>query len=462
MERQAQIKAALATVRAPLFLAQDDQARRRVTLHTADANSAAALRKTAEVALRDNGVEAQCRVVVHTGAQLTRSKSLESFAASFGADTTVLEPTGAVGRAASVAALAATLRAKLAKRVNGIFLDAGRRTLFIVLDRTRFNTGTLLDERAAAMSEIGAAVTSWRTEAGSLELAVRVGFELPGSAALVPADRKSEHFARKRRQVMEKLRKPGLAATLASVLGLGTAAQAVAADFTLSSQVGTLAPEPAVAAPNLGIIAGGGSLHINGANQGWGAVGLEATVPLGARAGAQLDAAVGNNNYTGIGGHIFVRDPSRGMLGIVASTENYSGATLSRVAVEGEIYKDAITLSGKIGTQSGSTANGVFGSVDLTFYPSDNLSISGGGEFGTNSFARASIEWQPALASMPGLSVFADGSVGGSDSRVLAGVKYFFGTNGASLKDRDRKYDPTFSLFNTHNLNSGYSYTAPA
>jgi len=40
---------------------------------------------------------------------------------------------------------------------------------------------------------------------------------------------------------------------------------------------------------------------------------------------------------------------------------------------------------------------------------------------------------------------------------VLAGVKYYFGTNGASLKDRDRRYDPGFSLFNTQNL----AVTAP-
>jgi hypothetical protein len=467
MERLDQIKAALATVRVPLFLAKESESRgsRRLTLHTAVRESAAALRKQADAALRDKGIAADCSVVVHSQSEFARSKSLEAFSAAFGNGTTVFDPTGAVGRAASVAACAASVRETLGARISGVFMDTGRRVLFVVLDRGRFAdaAGAMLAERADAMSAIAATVTTWRQRADSLELAIRVGFELPANGMLIPVDRKSERFARTRRAMFERLRKPGIAATLASLLGLGGAAQAVAADMTLGSQVGTLSPEPAVAAPSLGLIAGGGSLTRNGTTQGWGAVGLEATIPLGDSAGAQFDAAAGGNNYYGFGGHIFMRDPSRGMLGVVASTESIAGdTTLSRVAVEGELYKDSFTLRGEVGAQSGTTANGAFGSVDLTFYPSDNLSLSAGGEFGSNSFGRASIEWQPALSGLPGLSLFADGSFGSSDSRVIAGVKYFFGTNGASLKDRDRRYDPNFSLFNTQSLGyNGGGYHAP-
>lgn len=465
MERSDQVKRALATVRVPLFLARESETGkdRRFTLHTADKASAAALRKQAETALSGQGIAADCKVVVHTQSALARNKSLEAFAASFGPGVTVFDPTGAVGRADALAACAAAIRASLDVRVQGVFADATRRTLFVVLDRARFSdkAETMLAERGEALAAIAGIVTAWRQRADSIEMAIRVGFELPAGGTLIPVDVKSERFARPGRSMFDRLRKPGMAATLASVLGLGTAAQAVAADVTLGSQVGTLSPGPAVAAPNLGLIAGGGTLTRNGTSQGWAGVGVEATIPLGESMGAQFDAAAGGDSYYGFGGHVFWRDPSRGMLGVAASTESFAGnSSLTRVAVEGALYKDKVTLSGSVGGQSGTTASGAFGSVDLTFYPTDNLALSAGGEFGSKSFGRASVEWAPAINGLPGLSLFADGTFGGSDTRVLAGVKYFFGTNGASIKDRDRRYDPKFSLFNTQNL--GYNgYQAP-
>jgi hypothetical protein len=221
--------------------------------------------------------------------------------------------------------------------------------------------------------------------------------------------------------------------------------------------------EPAVAAPNIGVIGAGGWIDGDGVNnQGFLAGGVKATIPLGQSFGAQLDAAVGSESYYGVGGHLFWRDPNRGMLGIVGSYESMNTGSLSRFAVEGEIYKNDFTLRGAVGGQSGTTS-GAFGSADLVFYATPSFSVAVGGEVGSKSLARGVLEWQPAYESMPGLSLFAQGEVGSNSyTKAMVGLKYYFGTNGASLKDRDRRYDPVFSLYNTNNLTKvGYKAPAP-
>ncbi len=462
MER-IEIGAALSKVRVPVFLAQSAGAGRgdRIVLHTTDGESVPLLRKQAQAAL---GVAATFKIVAHKPASLTRKKSLEALNETFGVGDILFDPTGAIGRAASITACAASIRKALDGRVRGVLLDAERRALFVILDRRRFSDipATLLDERVEAMRLVAETFSAWcATTSNGSDLAVRIGFELPMGVVLVPVDRRSEHLAKDRRFFFERLRKPGIAATLASFVGLGSAAQAVAADVTMPG-VYTPAPsqnEPAVAAPNIGFIGAGGWLTGDGVSgQGYGVGGLKATIPLGDKFGAQLDLAVGTNSYYGVGGHLFWRNPSQGMLGVVGSYESMSSGTLSRFAVEGEIYKGDFTLRGSVGAQTGTT-DGAFGSADIVFYATPNFSATFGGEVGNRSLARAVLEWQPAFDSLPGLSLFASGEVGtNSYAKVMAGVKYYFGTNGASLKDRDRRYDPTFSLNNTQNLlKAGYT-----
>ena len=460
MERQGQreIAAAIAKLKSPVFLAKWSEARGGglLVLHTTDRAGAATLSGQFQSVLGSNR-DVRYRVTVHRPARLGRSKSLQALVATFGAGEIIHDPTGVIRRAEALTACAADLRAALGDCVDGVYVDSNRRALLVILDRKHFAAAGDVAERVAAMDVVGNTVKAWRaSRAGSFDLSVRIGFELPDGIALAAVDRSSERATR--RSLMERLRKPGIAATLASLLGLGTVAQAVAADATLGSTPGVLAP--AVAAPNIGLIAGGGFLNGGGiSNQGWGAVGVKATVPLGEHFGGQIDAAVGGDSYTGVGGHLFWRDPSVGLLGVVASTESMSGSTLSRFAVEGEVYKNDFTLRGEVGGETGTIGSGAFGGVDVTFYAKPTLALALGGELGPVSVGRASVEWQPALQSIPGLSLFADGQVSSNgNSRVLAGLKYYFGTSGASLKDRDRKYDPDFSLFNTQGLASTQGY----
>jgi hypothetical protein len=346
--------------------------------------------------------------------------------------------------------------------VRGILLNADRRTLFVVLDNGRFpaDIAAGLEERLAAMSRVADAVRTWRDSDGdSIELAVRVGFEPPAGVGLVAVDRASERLAA-RPTLMQRLRKPRLAGTIASLVGLSSAAPALASDLAAGGIGPAMASpsDPAVAAPNLAVLGAGGWLNGEGFdNRGFGAAGLEATTPLGDRFGAQFDAAFGSDQYYGVGGHLFWRD-SLGLVGLLGSYESLSGQWLSRVAVEGEAYMNNVTLRGEVGGQTGNR-RGAFGGLDLTFYATPNFALSVGGEVGSRSLARGSVEWQPAPSSVPGLSLFADGEVGSDKyASVLAGVRYYFGTGHASLKERDRRYDPGFSLFNMQNLvNAGYT-----
>jgi hypothetical protein len=465
MERVDQFAAALTAVRVPLFLARTTAsgARRRLVLHTMDRAAAPLLRKQAEAAIRARGIGTDCKVVVHTAAALRRKRSLEAFNDTFGDGETVFDPTGAIGRAASIVKCAALLRRALGAPLQGVLLDANRRALFVILDERRFpaEPAAMLEGRLAAMATVASTVENWRSsDPRGFDIAVRIGFEPPVSVGLIPVDRRSEQAARPR-GFLARLRKPGLARTFASLVGLGSATAALAGDLTgVGKAVPPVASEsdPAVAAPNLGIVGTGGWLNGNGFNnQGWGAAGLKATTPLGERFGAQFDAAFGSDQYYGVGGHFFFRD-SLGLIGLLGSYESMDGRHLSRVAAEGELYQGPLTWRGEVGAQAGN-AHGAFGALDLTFYPTPNFALSLGGEFGSRSLARGSLEWQPAASGIPGLSLFADAEAGTHNyASVLGGIKYYFGTNGASLKERDRRYDPGFSLFNMDSLTvAGYS-----
>ena len=66
------------------------------------------------------------------------------------------------------------------------------------------------------------------------------------------------------------------------------------------------------------------------------------------------------------------------------------------------------------------------------------------------TLARAGFEWQPAYDSLPGLSVYGDGSVTTTgDYRVLFGLNFQLGVNKpGTLIERHRRSDPTEIIFN--------------
>jgi hypothetical protein len=250
------------------------------------------------------------------------------------------------------------------------------------------------------------------------------------------------------------------------MFGLGAIATAQAADPAPRPVIPIAAPlpqEPAVARHNFDVLFAGVFLDGGGfySNDNIAAVGIKGAVPLGQRLGLQVDAAIGTQSYWGIGGHLFWRDPSVGLVGGIASHESLNGNTLDRFGGEAEIYLRNITLRGEVGWQGGDALHSPFAGLDLTFYMHPNFSLKGGANMLAGGDLRAHVgaEWQPQFGHMAGLSVFADGEFGSNSyTKVLAGLSLHFGSPGVSLIDRDRKYDPVFGLFHFSTLqNIGYA-----
>jgi hypothetical protein len=189
---------------------------------------------------------------------------------------------------------------------------------------------------------------------------------------------------------------------------------------------------------------------------------------LGDRFGAQLDVGLATDQYYGAALHLFARDPSMGLVGIVGSAESQYGVTMNRIGAEVEYYlNDNFTISARAGYQGGTSPNGAFGRLDVKFYPDPNLALTGGVEAQpTFALARAGFEWRPAIDGLAGMSVSADGSMTSTgDYRAMFGLHFQIGGS-ETLLDRDRKSDPTSAIFNKIDVSSavpspGYGGSPP-
>jgi hypothetical protein len=234
---------------------------------------------------------------------------------------------------------------------------------------------------------------------------------------------------------------------------------ALTAGLPLAAFAGSL---PAVSAPNGKIGVFTGSL---GDDFTLGAAGSLA-IPLAQQWGAQVDGMVGSADsasFYGIGGHLFWRDPARGLLGLTASwvgwnrtdtvtlpfrqfddvaqIQDVSGADVGKVGVEGAAYLGRISLEGAAGYQFGSDT-GFAGRATIAFYPTDDLRLDIGVMqlAGADAAFRGGAEWSPAGHAF---SLFASGLARSSDNwSVLGGAKMYFGAGQKSLIQRHREDDP--------------------
>jgi hypothetical protein len=234
---------------------------------------------------------------------------------------------------------------------------------------------------------------------------------------------------------------------------------ALSVALPLAALAGSL---PAVSAPNgkIGVFTGslGGDFTLGAAGS--------LAIPLAQQWGAQVDGMVGSADsasFYGIGGHLFWRDPGRGLLGLTASwvgwnrtdtvtlpfrqfddvaqIQDVSGADVGKVGVEGAAYLGRISLEGAAGYQFGSDT-GFAGRATIAFYPTDDLRLDIGVMqlAGADAAFRGGAEWSPAGHAF---SLFASGLARSSDNwSVLGGAKMYFGSGQKSLIQRHREDDP--------------------
>jgi len=432
-----QISSKLASLKAPVFLARMESSRGKpvVTLHSAEPNLSPALAKSAQSAL---GGAATVRIKRHRMRALLGPKSLEDLVGRLGQGDVVYDPTRIVTRAALLVGLARSIRRSLPAKIRAIGFETRRRTLYVILDAKTHDRAP--QSLRATMAVVAKAVETWRNASRpEFDLSVRVGFDAPPASRLVAVDSSSVItglIGLLRTEFGRVARIFGLAA----LFGAGSAAAAHAAD------TGGPANEPAVSQPNLTIITKGGLTD----DAGRGDLYAKGTLPLGDAFGVQLEGGIGLDDYYGVAGHLFTRDPGFGLLGAYASYENDDDIDISRVAAEAELYLNTITLGGDIGYQGGDVEHGVFGRVDLKFYATPDFILSIGGETSPGiDLGRISAEWRPGFDALPGLSLFADGEFGSHNyESVRIGFTYHFGSSSSSLIDRDRREDPGLKLRN--------------
>jgi hypothetical protein len=240
----------------------------------------------------------------------------------------------------------------------------------------------------------------------------------------------------------------GTASTLALLTGMSAVN---AADIVRPPPV-ILPPAttpPAVSQVNAKVGAFGGTIDNV---SGWGVAGA-LSLPLQRQWGLQVDALAGTGggaSFWGAGGHLFWRNPTRGLFGLYASWVDWSpvGATVSKIGVEGELYRGPFSLEGVLAFQGG-TFSGIAGSATAAFYAGDNLRLEGNYRFlqGVGHIGGVGVEFQPKFNGRPSaLALFANADWGQSGYQtIIGGIKLYAGPQ-KDLIRRHREDDPSWLL----------------
>ena len=189
------------------------------------------------------------------------------------------------------------------------------------------------------------------------------------------------------------------------------------------------------------------------------------SVPLGCEFGAQVDAGAasfGGRALSTVGGHLFWRDPSRGLVGLYGSYMTWDragGVRAAHVGPEAELYLGRWTLQGTAGAEFGNTTRGFVGpllttwsvpsrfydQLNAAYYLQDNFKAYVGHRYlaGRNALALGG-EYGIAMGNGMMASLFAEGRIGErNSSSILGGVKVYFGQKNKTLIRRHREDDPT-------------------
>jgi hypothetical protein len=257
------------------------------------------------------------------------------------------------------------------------------------------------------------------------------------------------------------------------------------------------APPPSIFAPavdgiNSKFDAFGGSLGHQSFYGGRGSV----SVPVSGQWGAQLDlmgGGLGGDAFAAFSGHLFWRDPNRGLLGLYVSHtrwDRFDGVYVTQIAPEFEAYWHRWTLQGIAGIEFGNSgiANSpsvtippfrnipgtmffdtfdvktrFFDEINLKYYFTDNWEGYVGHRYlgGKNALALGT-EYGLPLRQGAMASAFVEARLGSDSFQGLwGGLRVYFGGKDKPLIARHRQDDPItwdvdslFSIINNTHSNS--------
>ena len=211
---------------------------------------------------------------------------------------------------------------------------------------------------------------------------------------------------------------------------------------------------PAVSGLNGKIAVFGGDVE----DEGMGGVMGSVTAPIGERFGLQIDGMAGSadDSFFGVAGHLFWRDPEIGLLGLYGQQTRYDledvDITHTRFGVKGEAYLGNFTLKGFAGrdvADFGFFGEGTYwaASGEVDFYITDDFLVKAGIEHSFNTTAAFAGVEAAFSSSQIATSLFAEASFSESETTAMAGIRFYFGQQGKSLKRRHREDDPDVNLF---------------
>src|SRR4051794_23067827 len=122
----------------PVFAAGLDNSKRPLlTVYTAFPGSRRKLEAEIAGCLLRAGANPKLRLKVREETTLEQAASLEELLQRFQHDRIVYDPLGWFSRAGHYVQFAAKLRAQIGGKLTGIYLEPVRRTVYVVLDRSR-------------------------------------------------------------------------------------------------------------------------------------------------------------------------------------------------------------------------------------------------------------------------------------------------------------------------------------
>jgi hypothetical protein len=177
------------------------------------------------------------------------------------------------------------------------------------------------------------------------------------------------------------------------------------------------------------------------------------TFPVTRQFGFQTDAAysrIGGQDFYGGAGHLFWRNPDRGLVGVAGGYLGRSGVNTFQAGAEGEYYLDHFTFGLFAGVGSieydiaapfiDTNPTRFIGRVSVDWYALEDLRL--GVSYTTafeNNLVKGEVEYQTPLR---GLALTAE--IAGGDhgyDHWLLGARYYFGGK-KTLRDRQRRDDP--------------------
>jgi hypothetical protein len=199
------------------------------------------------------------------------------------------------------------------------------------------------------------------------------------------------------------------------------------------------------------------------------------SVPLSHSYGMQIDFKAGSldgDAYGSIAGHLFWRDPGRGLLGAYVShttLDRFGGAHVTQFAAEGEYYWGRFTLQGIVGIETGNSTSVTattaptgnlpgtvftegfdvktrfFDQINLKYYLTDNFAGYVGHRYlGGKGAAALGAEYAFPVSRQMLASAYVEGRIGEDKfDGIWGGLRIYYGQSDKTLIQRHRQDDPT-------------------